>query len=137
MPKYTTDQPPKPLQLRRFPVPLTIGLYDGQFLCDLTLAEEERVQSRLTVVVDSNTGQVSSRGRPLIDVRAREACNLFRCVPLTLTHAHTRQICSIQKAGGPGMSKEQLATALTLCGARLQQVAQAQAQAQQEPQRPV
>jgi len=35
------------------------------------------------------------------------------------------------------MSKEQLATALTLCGARLQQVAQAQAQAQQEPQRPV
>lgn len=37
----------------------------------------------------------------------------------------------MQKAGGPAMSKEQLATALTLCGARLKQVAQAQQQQQQ------
>jgi exosome complex RNA-binding protein Rrp42 (RNase PH superfamily) len=56
--RHTTGLPLRRLQLRRFPVPLTIGLYEGKFLCDLTLAEEERVQSRLTVLVDSNTGQV-------------------------------------------------------------------------------
>lgn len=60
-PTYTitsADHPFRPLQLRRFPVSLTMGLYDGKFLCDLTLAEEERVQSRLTLVVDSDSSQV-------------------------------------------------------------------------------
>lgn len=35
-----------------------MGLHDGKFLCDLTVAEEERVRSRLTVLVDRSTTQV-------------------------------------------------------------------------------
>lgn len=123
----STDHPVRPLRLRRFPVPLTMGLHDGKFLCDLSLAEEERVRSRLTLVVESNTSQV----RWLVDqdsffaalgtfTAQHRVCVLY-CVAM---HGHA-QICSIQKAGGPAISKEELATALTLCGARLKLVAQA------------
>lgn len=124
----STDHPVRPLRLRRFPVPLTMGLHDGKFLCDLSLAEEERVRSRLTLVVDSNTSQVrrlvdrdsSLHGRAWL-ISLHNAVYVLDCVVM---HGHA-QICSIQKAGGPAMSKEELATALTLCGARLKQVAQA------------
>lgn len=106
-----------------------MGLYDGKFLCDLTLAEEERVQSRLTLVVDSNSSQVRDtciRGGGLVHTTMLSDVS---------NPPHPRQIhpqiCSLQKSGGPAMSQEQLATALTLCGARLKQVAQAQAQQQE------
>ncbi len=48
------------MELQRFPVPLTVGMHSGKFLCDLTLAEEERVPTRLTVVLDSESGQLCS-----------------------------------------------------------------------------
>lgn len=106
-----------------------MGLYDGKFLCDLTLAEEERVQSRLTLVVDSHSSQVRSI-HTWWWVTSRRVSE-WSAVSQPLRQIHP-QICSLQKSGGPAISQEQLATALTLCGARLKQVAEAQAQQQEE-----
>jgi exosome complex RNA-binding protein Rrp42 (RNase PH superfamily) len=54
------DNPSRPLEIPRFPVPLTIGLHSDKFLCDLSLMEEERMRTRMTVVLDAESGQLCS-----------------------------------------------------------------------------
>jgi len=48
------------LETHRFPVPLTIGLHSDKFLCDLSLTEEERMPTQMTVVLDAESGQLCS-----------------------------------------------------------------------------
>jgi exosome complex RNA-binding protein Rrp42 (RNase PH superfamily) len=42
----------KPLQLQSVPLSLTMGVYEGHLVCDLTSFEEGRMGSILTIIVD-------------------------------------------------------------------------------------
>lgn len=44
--------------MARFPIPLTIGFHADMLLGDLSLAEEERIPTRLRIAVDRETGQL-------------------------------------------------------------------------------
>ncbi|GAB5036358.1 exosome complex component rrp43-like [Nannochloropsis oceanica] len=55
-----SDTPPRPLEMTRFPVPLTIGLHSDKFLCDLSLTEEERMPTQMTLVLDAENGHLCS-----------------------------------------------------------------------------
>jgi hypothetical protein len=53
----------KPLQLQSLPLGLTLGVYQGTLVCDLTSFEEARMESAITIVVDE-TGALRG-GDPL------------------------------------------------------------------------